>query len=130
MEICIKCFGRFLGFWWHWKYTKLDDKEFEYYLQIEQGKLVLQLYAYKENQRWEIRDLYRRILYKNADKLNIGISKFGRIGAYMGVAKLNAEFREVDNNGLLDFPATIENLRKLMHLIDETECEITAHNTV
>lgn len=120
--------GGFLGFWWHWQYTKLDGKEFKYYLQIEQGKLIFKLYAYKESQRREIRDFYRKILYKNADKMNIGISQFGRIGTYMGVAKLNPEFRKVSDNGLLDFPATIKNLKNIMQLIDETGREITAHN--
>ena len=120
--------GGFLGFWWHWKYTKLGGKEFEYYLQIEQGRLVFKLFAYKENQRREIRDFYRRILYKNAEKLNIGITQFGRIGTYMGVAKLNSEFRKTDNKGILDFQLTVENLREIMELINETEKEITAHN--
>jgi hypothetical protein len=120
--------GGFLGFWWHWNYARFEGKEFDYYLQIEQGKLVFKLYVYKENERREIRDFYRRILYKNAEKLNIGISQFGRIGTYMGVAKLNSEFRKTDENGILDFKATLENLKKIVELINESEKEITAHN--
>ena len=91
---------------------------------------MFKLYAYNENERREVRDLYRRHLYKKAKELNISISQFGRLGAYMGVAKLNSEYRLINENGLLDFQATVENLKGLMKLINETEKEITAHNTV
>lgn len=122
--------GGFLGYWWNWKYSNVDGKEFEYYLQLEQDRFVFKLYAYKENERRELRDIYRRQLYKKAKELNIGISQFGRLGAYMGVAKLNSEYRLTFENGLLDFEATVENLKGLMILINETEKEITAHNNV
>jgi len=122
--------GGFLGFWWNWKYAKIDGKEFDFYLQLEQDKLVFKLYAYKENDRREIRTIYRSHLYKKAKELNIDISQFGRIGAYMGVAKLNPEYRITNENGLLNFQATIENLKGIMRLINETEKEIKAHNKV
>ena len=120
--------GGFLGYWWNWKYSNVDGKEFEYYLQLEQNRFVFKLYPYKENERRELRDIYRRELYKKAKELNIGISQFGRLGKYMGVAKLNSEYRLTFENGLLDFEATVENLKGLMKLINETEKEITAHN--
>ena len=122
--------GGFLGFWWNWHYSKIDGKEFEYYLQLEQDRFVFKLYAYKESERREIRDFYRRNLLKKSNELNIQISQFGRLGAYMGVAKLNSEYRLTNENGLLDFQATVENLKGLMKLINETKKEITAHNTV
>ena len=80
--------------------------------------MVFKLYAYKETERREIRDLYRKHLYKKAKELNIDISQFGRIGAYMGVAKLNPEYRITDKNRLLDFQATVENLMGIMKLIN------------
>jgi hypothetical protein len=120
--------GGFLGFWWNWKDSKIDEKEFEYYLQLEQTKLIFKLYAYKENERREIRDFYRRQLNKKAKELNVDISKYGRIGAYMGVAKLNSEYRILNKNGLLDIQATIVNLKRMIKLINETEKEIIAHN--
>ena len=122
--------GGFLGFWWNWNYSKIDGKEFEYYLQLEQDKFVFKLYAYKENERREIRDFYRRHLYKKAKELNVGISQFGRLGAYMGVAKLNSEYRMTNENGLLNIQATVNNLKDIMKLINETEKEIKAHNKV
>jgi hypothetical protein len=99
-------------------------------LQLEQNKFVFKLYAYKENERREIRDFYRRNLYKKAKDLNIGITQFGRLGAYMGVAKLNSEYRILNENGLLNIQATVENIKRMMNLINETEKEIKAHNKV
>lgn len=122
--------GGFLGFWWNWHYSKIDGKEFEYYLQLEQDRLVFKLYAYKENERREIREFYRRHLYKKAKELNISISQFGRLGAYMGVAILKDDYRLTYENGLLDFQATVENIKRIMKLINDTEKEITAHNIV
>ncbi len=116
--------GGFLGFWWNWKYSKNDGKEFKYYLQLEEEELIFKLFAYKENERREVREFYRRHLYKKAEELNIGISKYGRLGAYMGVAKLETKYRIVNENGLLDFQATVEKLTGIMKLIDETEEEI------
>lgn len=121
--------GGFLGFWWHHKYTKQNDKEFEYYIQLEEDKLVFKLISYNENNRREIRDYYRRYLYKKASEMNISISQFGRIGKHMGVARLNSEYRILNKNGTLDFEATLENLKKIMELVSQTEREITAHNS-
>ena len=45
----------------------------------------------------------------------------------MGVAKLNCEYRLTDNNGLLDFPKTLENIKTFMNLINHTQKEIS-HN--
>lgn len=120
--------GGFLGFWWNWHDSVIDEKQFEYYLQLEQDKFVFKLYVHNENNRRIIREFYRNYLYKKAKELNIGISQFGRIGKWMGVAKLNSEYRVVEENGLLNFQATLENLKQLMKLIDETNIEITAHN--
>ena len=116
--------GGFLGFWWNWNDAKIDGKEFDFYLQLEQDKLVFKLYAYKENERREIRNIYRSHLYKKAKELNIDISQYGRIGAYMGVAKLNSEYRITDTNGILNFRATVNNLKRIMELINETEKEM------
>ncbi len=120
--------GGFLGFWWNSYYSKINGKEFEYYLQLEQDKFIFKLYAYKENERREIRDFYRKHLFKKAKELNIGISRFGRIGESMGVAKLNSEYRIIKENGLLDFEATLENIKRIMKLIKDVEKEITANN--
>lgn len=116
--------GGFLGFWWNWHYKNLDDKEFKFYLQLEYGKLVFKLTAYKPDFRRELRDYYRRNLYKIAGELNIGIHQFGRIGQYMGVAKLNDDYRIINKNSLIDMSATIKNLRKIENLIKTVDLEM------
>jgi len=122
--------GGFLGFWWYHKRIKREDLDIEFYLQLEQEKLTFKLISFSEKQRRFSRDYYRNFLFKKANELNIRISRFGRLGKHMGVAKLNYEYRLTDENGLLDLGATVDNLIGLMKLIDETEKEITAHNNV
>jgi hypothetical protein len=116
--------GGFLGYWWNWKYAKVDGKEFEFYLQIEQDRLVFKLTTSNENERQEIRKIYRDYLFKKAKEHNIKITQFGRIGAYMGVAKLVDDFRIKDKNEKLDFTLTVGYLKKIMKLINEIEKEI------
>ena len=120
--------GGFLGFWWHWRYGKIEGKEFDFYLQLEQHKLIFKLYAYKPTERNKVRSIYRRFLYQKADDLNISIRQYGRIGQWMGVAISVDEYRVTDEKGILDFNATLENLKQNMNLLDEVEKEIKAHN--
>jgi hypothetical protein len=116
--------GGFLGFWWNHKFSNMNEKEFHYYLQLEQDKFVFKLIVDKKNERREVRDYYRSFLYKKANDLNIAISQFGRIGKHMGVAKSNFEYRITNKKGLVDIQAIVENLKTMMNLINETEKEI------
>lgn len=121
--------GGFLGFYWHWKHFNLNGKEFEFYLQLEQDKFVFKLCVYEEINRREIRDFYRKILFKQAKKHSIDIVHFGRIGKYMSVAILPNQYRITDLDGTLNLDKTIGNLNKIMLLIDDTTREITQCNT-
>jgi len=118
--------GGFLGFFWNWKDSNIEGKAFQYYIQLEQHKLIFKLYVCDENDRREIRAFYRKHLYAKAKELNIEISQFGRIGAYMGVAKLNTEYRIVNQEGLLDLSATVENLKRITNLINETAKQVNS----
>jgi len=122
--------GGFLGFWWHHKRIKIKELDIEFYLQLEQEKLTFKLISFNDSTRRLSRDFYRKFLFKKANELNVSISRFGRLGKHMGVAKLSYEYRLTDENGIFDLGATVDNLIGLMKLIDETEKEITAHNTV
>ncbi len=116
--------GGFLGFWWDWNYANIENKEFEFYLQLEQDRLTFKLYSYNENNRREVRNLFRNILFDKAKELNINISRFGHIGKYMSVARLNSDYRIADKNGILDLTATIDNLKNIMKLIYEVDKQI------
>lgn len=112
--------GGFLGFWWHWNSHTHNNNKFDFYLQLEQSSFVFKQYCHNPDMRLEQRDFYRKYLYAKAKDHQIPIHQFGRIGQWMGVARLNSDYRKVDNNGLLDFNLTIETLLKMQHLVDET----------
>lgn len=116
--------GGFLGFWWNWNYKKIGDKEFDFYLQLEYEKMIFKLQSYKPDYRRELRDYYRSNLYPKAKELNIEIYQFGRIGQWMGVARLNKDYRQTDENGIIDLKATVATLRQLEQLINETGKEM------
>lgn len=116
--------GGFLGFWWNWHEAIVDGKEFKFYLQLEQDRFVFKLTTQNAINRGLLRDVYRKKLFKKAAEMGIGLSKFGRSGQYMGVARLNAEYRIADDNGVLDLPATVKNLKRFMELIDEIAVEL------
>ncbi len=112
--------GGFLGFWWCWQYKKLNENEFEYYLQLEHNKFCFKLYPYKREKAEAVRHDYRQLLYQKAKQHNINIYQNGRVGNYMTVAALTEPFLKTDTNGLLDFDKTVEQIR----LIEKMLCEI------
>ena len=119
--------GGFLGFFINWSHSKINEIDFEYYIQIEQNRIVYKLYVYDESERKNIRSLYRNILFNNAKQLGINITKHGRLGKYMGVAKLNNEYRITDNNGHLDFEATLKIIKKQISLINNIKHKLNCN---
>ena len=111
--------GGFLGFWWYWSTSKDKDNSFEFYLQLEQDNMIFKLCCDNPDSRSEIRDFYRSKLYSKAKELKIDVCQFGRIGQWMGVAKLKESYRKTNSNGLINISQTVETLKKMQHLIDE-----------
>ena len=60
--------------------------------------------------------------------MNINISNFGRLGKFMGIAKLSTDYRITQENGLLNFHETVYNLKKITNLLNSIESEIEAYN--
>lgn len=116
--------GGFLGFWWNFHYINIDGKEFEFYLQLEQEKLVFKIYPYEAEEREIIRDLYRQALYQKAEEKGIEVHQFGRLGKWMGVAKLANEYRIADENGMIELDATVNHLKEMERLLEEAEKEL------
>ncbi len=117
--------GGFLGFWWHWIVKTLDDKDFAVYLQLEQHKFIFKVEVNgHRDQSSKLRDYYRKPLFEVAKEQSIGIEKYGKVGAYMGVAKLSDEYRIATTEGLIDLPATIANLKKMEQLIDTVAAKL------
>lgn len=118
--------GGFLGFWWHWHDLEIDKQTFELYLQLEQNKLVFKLHVHSASseKRNKIRDICRKYLFEKSETLKINIGKYGRLGRYMGIAKVSNEYRQVNAAGSLDTKATIEYLENIMKLLNKTVEEI------
>jgi len=117
--------GGFLGFWWHRNSKKIENEGFNFYLQLEYNKLVFKLESYKPEYRRKLRDYYRSKLYPKAIEMGIEIHQFGRIGRWMGVARLNKDYRQTNKTGLIDLQGTIDTLRQMENLINETRKEMT-----
>lgn len=119
--------GGFMGFWWHWKRSTINGKECDHYLQLEQEKLVFKISVEKESERREIRDFYQKVLFKKEKQVQESDKKiipYGRIGRYMSVAKLTKDYRQTNDDGLLNLDATVEKLKLMMQLMDDTEAAI------
>ncbi|MDD2864622.1 MAG: PD-(D/E)XK nuclease family protein [Methylococcales bacterium] len=113
--------GGFIGFWWHWIHKTLDEKGFHLYLQLEASKFVfkVEVNEHRENCA-KLREHCRKTLFEVAKEQNIKIEKYGRTGAYMGIAKLadNSDYRITKTDGTIDLPATIGNLKKMEQLLN------------
>lgn len=110
--------GGFLGFWWHWHHFEKNGIEFEIYLQLEYDRLVFKLYCNNPDNRKNVRELYRKALYGLAEQKNINVQQFGRLGQWMGVAKLSEDYRVTGDSGIIDIKSTVVNLREIEKLLD------------
>lgn len=116
--------GGFIGFWWFFNKKKLNGGEFDFYLQLEYDRLVFKIEAVNSEHRATLREYYRSKLYPVAKQLNIPIRQFGRVGRWMGVAKLDVDYRQVNKNGILDIQATVEYLKTIENLVVMTKEEM------
>ena len=118
--------GGFVGYWWDWRYGKLESGGFEYYLQLEQDKLVIKQHCYDRVDKYAVRDLLRDIIFKQQESYGLKFSKSGRIGKYMSVAKLDTAPIKKLNNGALDYAKTFEFFKIIMEFMTEIENRISA----
>jgi len=110
--------GGFLGYWWHWKYITINNNNFELYLQLEQDKLIVKIKNPNKETRKDIREIVRKNLFQLESENNISFSKYGRVGMWMGIAKLNEEYRKTDVTGLINLEKTFQYLKNIEQLID------------
>jgi len=116
--------GGFLGFWWHWKLGTYEGIEFQYYLQLEHGKMCFKIIVEGDSEaRYKIRDMYRRSLYPKAKELNVPLRQNGRIGRSMTVAALSQGYRQINSDGSIDMDATAEYLKSLQDLLNSISFE-------
>jgi len=116
--------GGFIGFWWYHKNAKFENNDFNFYLQLEYNKLVIKIKNNNKKSRSDVRYKFRNILYPIAKNKNIELVNYGRVGTWMGVAKLNKDYRVVDSQNLIDLDKTIKELKKIEKLLDDVDEEI------
>jgi len=107
--------------------AKLENLSFEFYLQLEEDKLVVKIKIKDQDNktkdqikesRGNIRKKFREILFSIAQEQKIQLSEYGRVGVHMGVAKLIGDYRKVKSNNVIDMKATIGKLNTLINLMD------------
>lgn len=113
--------GGFIGFWWNWHSAKIDNIEFYFYLQLEYDKLIIKIKNTNNNSKSDIkkvRSKLRDILYEVSKKEEkFKFKNYGRIGKWMGISKLNSDYRIVDKNNLINIDKTIKNLKVFEDLL-------------
>ena len=114
----------FLRFWWNTEQSDNSQVLFEPYIQLEEKELVFKLYVNKKEGRQEIYDIYRNRLFVKAKDLDIDITPCSGEKNYGSIAKLNSEYRVLNDSGLIDFPATVENLKRISLIIKNTPKEL------
>ena len=105
--------GGFFGFWWYFK--GMPDGAFTPYLQLEQGSLCFKIKVDDETKRSQVREeAYQKLKGVNA---NLERPKRMGSGLYMTVARWKSDYRD-SSDGLLNFEATLENLKKAQQILD------------
>jgi len=109
--------GGFYGFWWYFK--NLSNKPFVPYLQLEQNSLCFKIMVDIESDRRSARDEAYQKIQQTGSRLNENVIRPERMGngKFMTVSRWSGDYR-VFNNGQLDFPATLENLKKAQQILD------------
>lgn len=120
--------GGFLGFWWNWNYMKYKETGFDFYLQLEQNKFCFKISPTDISLNYEIRDYYKNLLFRHAEKIGLKIKRNGRCikgkTKTMTVAKLISNYIITDSNNIIDLNQTIEKIIEIESLINEIK---TAH---
>ena len=110
--------GGFFGFWWYFRPRQKET--YTPYLQLEQEKLCFKIMVEDGSDRRNARDEAFGELRQIASQSNVEIQRPDRMGngKFMTVARWKDDYR-VFNNGVLNMPATLENLKKAQTVIDK-----------
>ena len=104
--------GGFMGFWWHWRTNK--------YLQLESDKLCFKIEVEDKSLQASAWEEWHRILKVESAKAGFPLIRPSRRknGTWMTVALLQGEYRQRDENGMLDINKTVELLQSAERLLD------------
>lgn len=115
--------GGFLGFWWCFREKEINGISFQYYLQLEMKNFCFKIIPLIDKggidkvelkqKRQQVRSDYRKLLFQEAEKHSIPITKNGGFGATMTVAKLDEDIRQKTENGLIDLEKTVAQIKQI-----------------
>lgn len=108
--------GGFLGFWWHFQ----SASDAEVYLQLEQANFCFKITPFDGVDRQQSRGRWHELITSTCTGHGLSArrpSRFGS-GAYMTVALLGTEYRQLNANGLLDMANTVGFLMRAQSVVD------------
>ena len=107
--------GGFIGFWWHWK----TDSNSKQYIQLEHEKLCFKIEVEDKDKRTELREAWSKKILNHCNQYNLECKRPERFGngRFMTVAVL-ADYRVVDEKGIIDMEKTVEILKNAENLLD------------
>ena len=104
--------GGFLGFWWNWN----NNKEYHIYLQINHSisKITFKLYT-KTSAKIEksIINKWKKDIVHNDDDIIINKPRVVRSGKSVTIGILENEFRQTNNDNIIDMDETIKFIKKI-----------------
>ena len=108
--------GGFLGFWWHFQ----GDENCEQYLQLEEKKFCFKIWVNNPHDRGILREKWHNIITAKGPEYGLKLTKPARFGngEYMTVCIYDGEYRQCDNNQIIDVNKTIQRLRKAESLFE------------
>ncbi|MBH24055.1 MAG: hypothetical protein CMH57_06320 [Myxococcales bacterium] len=108
--------GGFMGFYWWWRPIPGG----ELYLQLEEASLCVKVHVEARDQRGATRNRWSRRVLDEAKARGVALRRPSRFGSgrYMTVAHLDGDYRQVGEDGRLDFAATVATLREAMALAE------------
>ncbi|MGI6599047.1 MAG: PD-(D/E)XK nuclease family protein [Kiritimatiellia bacterium] len=113
--------GGFWGFWWQMQ----GDDKCRQYLQIEQAKFCFKIWVQDKGKRGALRNLWNRRILEECTRHGLKARRPNRFGngTCMTVAILDQEYRIVNDRNELDFPRTIEILKRAESVLNHARSQ-------
>lgn len=117
--------GGFLGFWWSFE----GDEDCKRYLQIESKyneaieaydtNLCIKIYVKNSSERRKYRNFWYKKLKEKSSEYSLNFKKPSRFGSgtYMTILVLEDEYRQTNNEALIEIERTIQSLNRAKLLL-------------
>jgi len=108
--------GGFKGFWWNWQ----PQENCEIYIQLEESKLCFKVEVSDPENRSSVRNFWHEEIMKSHEGYDLEVIRPARFGSgnIMTFAVLKSDYRDADDQGVLNLDTTIKTLRKAEMLLN------------